>query len=206
MKKIILLALLITSFGCFSQGIKQGLGSSNTLIFSKGTFRADSGLYIAKKDTLNHPYKDSAGLITYRPQNKRLYYSDANKFIGIANLSDLPAAWLLNGNAGTDPSINFIGTTDEQPLIFKANNEKAGRIDYFSNTANTFYGYKSGNVNSGVGNTGAGYNALLNNTTGSGNTAIGLSALGLNENGQNNTAIGQTAMPNNISGYQMTSN
>jgi hypothetical protein len=27
--------------------------------------------------------------------------------------------WYLTGNAGSNPSSNFIGTTDNQPLIFK---------------------------------------------------------------------------------------
>ena len=29
--------------------------------------------------------------------------------------------WALMGNPGTDPSINFIGTADPQPVIFKSN-------------------------------------------------------------------------------------
>jgi hypothetical protein len=38
-------------------------------------------------------------------------------------------AWLLTGNAGTDPSTNFLGTTDAQPLILRTNNTEALRID-----------------------------------------------------------------------------
>jgi len=37
-------------------------------------------------------------------------------------------SWRLNGNAGINPSTNFLGTTDNQPLIFKTNNTDAGRI------------------------------------------------------------------------------
>lgn len=33
-----------------------------------------------------------------------------------------PSAWLLTGNSGTNPSTNFIGTTDAQDLVFKTNN------------------------------------------------------------------------------------
>jgi hypothetical protein len=37
-------------------------------------------------------------------------------------------AWLLTGNSGTNPSLNFVGTTDTQPLVFKTNNAEAMRI------------------------------------------------------------------------------
>ena len=36
--------------------------------------------------------------------------------------------WGLAGNAGTDPVTDFIGTTDEQPLVFKVNGEEVLRI------------------------------------------------------------------------------
>jgi hypothetical protein len=36
--------------------------------------------------------------------------------------------WNISGNSGTDPSINFIGTTDFNDLVFKANNNESLRI------------------------------------------------------------------------------
>jgi len=38
------------------------------------------------------------------------------------------SGWLLTGNSGTDPSNNFVGTTDTQPLIFRTNSIEAMRI------------------------------------------------------------------------------
>lgn len=38
-------------------------------------------------------------------------------------------AWLLGGNAGTDTTVNFVGTTDEQALEFRVNNTRAMRIE-----------------------------------------------------------------------------
>lgn len=38
-----------------------------------------------------------------------------------------PAAWELGGNAGTLPGINFLGTTDSQPLELRINNQLLGR-------------------------------------------------------------------------------
>lgn len=37
-------------------------------------------------------------------------------------------SWSTTGNSGTNPSNNFIGTTDNQPLIFKTNNTKVMNI------------------------------------------------------------------------------
>jgi hypothetical protein len=51
-------------------------------------------------------------------------------------------AWLLTGNAGTNPATNFLGTTDAQPLVIRTNNTEWMRV-----TAN-------GNV--GIGTTGPG--------------------------------------------------
>jgi hypothetical protein len=38
-------------------------------------------------------------------------------------------AWLLTGNAGTDPTTNFLGTTDNVALEIRANNFRALRIE-----------------------------------------------------------------------------
>jgi hypothetical protein len=36
--------------------------------------------------------------------------------------------WLLGGNAGTDPDVNFVGTTDTQPLVLRSANREALRL------------------------------------------------------------------------------
>jgi hypothetical protein len=37
-------------------------------------------------------------------------------------------AWLLTGNGGTNPAVNFLGTTDAQPLVIRTNNLERMRI------------------------------------------------------------------------------
>lgn len=51
-------------------------------------------------------------------------------FLSNGGFVKLPAsnAWALNGNAGTDQSTNFIGTTDGQDLVVKTNNTERARI------------------------------------------------------------------------------
>jgi hypothetical protein len=38
-------------------------------------------------------------------------------------------AWNTNGNAGTNPATDFVGTTDLQPLVIRTNSKEAVRID-----------------------------------------------------------------------------
>jgi hypothetical protein len=47
--------------------------------------------------------------------------------------------WSLLGNSNTDPKVNFLGTTDNKDLVFKANNKTSGFINVDS--YNLGYGY-----------------------------------------------------------------
>ncbi len=49
----------------------------------------------------------------------------ADKFA--ANIFN-PLAWLLGGNSGTNPNTQFLGTTDNQPLVFRTNNAERMRL------------------------------------------------------------------------------
>lgn len=112
--------------------------------------------------------------------------------------------WLLAGNAGTVDGTNFIGTTDNVPLTIRVNNLQSGRIESNNLTANTFYGYRSGVVNTGFNNTGYGWQALQSNTSGIYNTANGYQSLSLNTTGSNNTANGSIALFFNSTGNNNT--
>jgi hypothetical protein len=107
----------------------------------------------------------------------------------------ITTAWNLNGNAGTDTSTNFFGTTDNMPIRLKINNIPAGLIGL----SNTFIGQNAGYRNSGTNNVGLGYEALYTNT-GEYNVAIGVQPLRNNTNGSDNNVIGNYAMHNNTSG------
>lgn len=104
-------------------------------------------------------------------------------------------AWALLGNTGTVAGTNFLGTTDNQDLIFKRNNVQAGWLNDASN--NTAFGVGSLPASStGSQNTAVGYQSLLSNTTGSNNAAFGYQALSGNTGGIYNTAVGAGAMKN----------
>ena len=105
-------------------------------------------------------------------------------------------SWSLTGNAGTSIS-NFVGTTDNKPLILKANNQWAG-FTGCSDKNNVSFGYLSLThaLGSGTGNTAFGAQALQWNSSASGNVAVGAWALEWCTEGDNNVAVGMGAMHN----------
>lgn len=104
--------------------------------------------------------------------------------------------WSLYGNNSTVDGTHFLGTTDDLPLNFRINNEKAGRITNLSR-GETTYGYRAG-----ANSTGAFFNTLIGsragemlNSTSNFNTFIGASAgRQITINSFNNTAIGYLAL------------
>ncbi|MBK7971266.1 MAG: tail fiber domain-containing protein [Bacteroidetes bacterium] len=115
--------------------------------------------------------------------------------------------WELTGNAGTNPLINFLGTADNQPLVFKINNQPAGYIDHIDGAftgRNTFYGKLAGSMNTSGGyeNTFVGHKTGEHNTTGDFNTGIGSFALQDLTTGYSNLALGAQAMMRATSNFQ----
>jgi len=108
--------------------------------------------------------------------------------------------WLLTGNRGTNPAINFLGTRDPQPLVFRVNNERSGLIELDFSTANTSFGYQALKANISVNNTAFGYNTLTVNTIGQYNVAIGSFNLFANTTGLGNTAVGAVSLVSNTTG------
>jgi hypothetical protein len=123
--------------------------------------------------------------------------------------------WSTTGNSGTTAGTNFIGTTDNQDIIFKHNNIISGWInDTLGNTAfgvytlnpaitggnNTAIGTWSLQYNIGWGNTALGQNVLAANGTGNDNTATGDYSMSYNDIGNSNTANGVNSLFFNTSG------
>lgn len=153
----------------------------------------------------------TAGMIVYNtatagiaPKNVTpgQYYHNGSEWI---RLMDAFSGWSLTGNTGTVPGTNFIGTTDDNDLIFKRYNVQAGRLG----ATNTSFG-KSSLINpspndySNVFNTAIGNTALEKNTSGNFNTATGFGALQNHITNNYNSAFGYLAMENNTSGDRNT--
>ncbi len=112
------------------------------------------------------------------------------------------ASWSLTGNAGTTPGTQFIGTTDNINLMFKANSLQCGLVDI--SHLNASFGYRSLISNTtGNNNTAFGSSASYSNLTGGGNTAVGSNALNANIT-SGITAIGNAALLSNTTGSANT--
>jgi trimeric autotransporter adhesin len=110
-------------------------------------------------------------------------------------------SWNINGNSGTVDGTHFIGTTDNAPLNFKINNQKAGKIEVFGNT---IFGYQAANVNQSGKITAYGNKALFSNNFGFYNTAIGEATLYANYDGAYDTALGAFALSSHKLGSNNT--
>ncbi len=193
MKKILILVLLfIFANNIFAQNVGIGTTTPNASAMLD-VAATNKGLLVPRvaltdvNDIVTIP-SPSASLLIYNtatagvaPLNVTpgFYYWNNTAWIPfVTSDNSLKAAWLLGGNNNTNPVNNFIGNTDNQPLLFKIRNTNAG---YLGLDANTFWGYKSG----------------LNNVSGYSNVAIGGAALFQNTNRSNLVAVGDSALYNN---------
>src|SRR5262245_37823296 len=90
---------------------------------------------LAQRNAISNP---ATGLLIFQTDGATGFYynSGAPSSPNWTVLGGSGNGWSLAGNSGTNPSANFIGTTDVQPILFKIHNKKAGFIDS-SSTSNT---------------------------------------------------------------------
>jgi trimeric autotransporter adhesin len=178
----------------------------------------------AQRNAITNP---ATGLLIFQTDNNPGFYYNNGlpafpEWLQLSNSAN--SGWNLTGNSGTNPATNFIGTTDDNPLIFKIRNLHSGIID--SAFGNTGFGFKSLNItnttlpgyfNTAVGfeslssnatpgwyNTAVGYKSLSSNSIGLYNTALGTSALTDNTTGSGNTAVGTFSLTSNTTGTSNT--
>ena len=183
-------------------GVALG-GNLNNLNFGYGFTNATSynGSAVVNQgiDTTKFiQFDDSTG--GANPTFVTLTYFNANKGA---------TSWSLTGNSGTTPGTNFIGTTDNNDLVFERNSTQAGLID----AVNTYFGVGTPNVtinnlynagfglnalnavtNSGSENAAFGARSLMSLTAGSYNSALGYGSMRFNKIGSYNIAIGGNAL------------
>lgn len=180
-------------------GINGNPGSSNTFYISDSSYH----MYYA----LDSSSGAAPSVIGKDPNGFWHVYQTPIGGGGISQvqLDDSTAAakafsWNLTGNSSTTSS-NFIGTTDNLPLLLKVNNTSAGYLGTSTNY-NTSFGILSlPSSATGAKNTALGASTLSLNTTGNDNVASGYAALKSNTSGYRNAAIGYESMYQNISGY-----
>lgn len=203
----LLLATLLTSH-LFAQNV--GIGTTTPDPSAMLDIVAnDKGLLIPRLTTTQRTTaiaSPATGLLVFDTDTNSFWYYNGSGWVNLSGAGGGPA-WLLNGNSATNPATNFIGTTDNQPLVFKINNQRHGWLG----NGNIFWGINAGFSNTSVSNIGLGTAALYNNTIRGGLVAIGDSALFNNGigatrdiNGAANTAIGARSLYANTIGHYNT--
>lgn len=98
---------------------------------SIGTGSAWGGSFSIKTNGLVRMTVPDAGLLPFSASNDVVLVKDVSDNLGVISKSDLVSSvgWLNNGNTGTNPYVNFAGTTDNAGISIRTNNKYAGRFD-----------------------------------------------------------------------------
>ena len=121
--KIAKLALLV--LGCTSTFSQVGINTETPDPSSAlDIVSTDKGILIPRMTTAQRTAiaSPATGLMVYDTTLRGFYGFDGTTWNqGVFS----SGAWSLIGNAGTDPNVNFLGTTDNHPIVFKTNNAEA---------------------------------------------------------------------------------
>ncbi len=154
MKKNILLPILVgifLSINTYSQNVGiNSTGASPDASAGLDIKFTDKGLLIPRVDisdlSTEAPLSSAATSILVYNTNTTTgpgyFYWDGSKWVKFLDLND-GKPWLLTGNSGTTAGTNFLGTTDAQDVVFKANNSEQFRAlsgsDHGIGTPNGLY-------------------------------------------------------------------
>ncbi|MBX9783486.1 MAG: tail fiber domain-containing protein [Chitinophagaceae bacterium] len=205
MKQLLMLLLLLSAI-VFAKAQNVGIGTTTPHASAALEVNSPAGnlgflpprLTAAQRDVIATPAK---GLMVFVTTDSSYYFFDG----AWKKLSSGTDGWSINGNSGTNPAIHYLGTADNQPLIFKLNNSFAGKWDPVNRNYTIGRGAGS-NLTTGMFNIAMGDSALQANTTGSNNNANGFQALYSNTTGFNNVTNGYKSLYANTTGYQNTAN
>ena len=176
----------------FDNGTNIGIGTAvpGAKLDIAGTIRITGGGFASGRVLTS----DATGLASWQPS------------VSTADFALSGAFWRQTGNSGTTSATDYVGTADNQDLVFRRNSIEGMRLSGASSNLVTIadatinwvtVGRGAGNIAT---NTANGYNALYGNITGYQNTAVGMSSLYSNNTGYNNTALGYLAGANLTSG------
>src|SRR5664279_5168685 len=120
MKKSVLLTavaiLFIASVLAQSIGIGTATPDASSILEIKSS---NKGLLIPRTSTASRTaiVSPAKGLMVYDTTTSSFWYHNGTAWTEIGNATG--ASWGITGNANTDSSVNFIGTTNAQALVFK---------------------------------------------------------------------------------------
>ncbi|MDP4264984.1 MAG: tail fiber domain-containing protein [Bacteroidota bacterium] len=153
-------------------------------------------------------FQPATGLMVFQngPDSTGFYFYDGSTWYWMFSTENMlygdSTSWKRSGNSGTNPSANFVGTTDNQPLSFRVNNVKAGLLDPVNH--NTSLGTGSIMNYTGSNSVAVGDSTLFSGTSGSGNVALGHAALRFTTTGNDNAALGNNSLYKTTTGFGNT--
>lgn len=175
----VILAVLLT-LNSFAQNVainETGAAADPSAILDVSS--PDKGILIPRINDHNTVPTPATGLLVYDTVDDTFWYFDGAQWLPLLSTN---SGWRILGNDLTDANINFLGTTDAQAMMFRANNTAAGRLDYDALVSGSALGTK--------GVTALGLNALSSNSSGYYNSAFGYGAGSSVTNGRDNTFVG----------------
>ncbi|MEI9809620.1 MAG: hypothetical protein WDO16_18140 [Bacteroidota bacterium] len=229
MKKCITALLIFGALCCCKSAFAQSVAINNDLSAADPSAILDvssnaKGLLIPRMSTaaITSISNPAYGLLVYDSvKNQLMVYGGTGSWQPIT----FNSAWGLTGNNISSTS-QFLGTVNDQPLVFRVNNIRAGYLNgydiAFGNNALAFNQDLNNNIALGrdvmfsnlygYSNVAIGARALRANISRSNLVAIGDSALFKNggtgvqteESGTRNTGIGSKTLLNNVRGFGNT--
>jgi trimeric autotransporter adhesin len=200
----VLLIIILSSCALYTKaqvGIGTSTPSNNAMLQVESSSK---GILIPRisKTARQAIASPETGLLVFQnaPDSIGFYYYNGTAWVYmVPSIGLLNNQWSTLGNAGTDTATNFLGTTDNMPLLFKVNNQ---RTAFFSPQKTSYFigagaGSKLDPINDQ--NIGIGDSALASNSGVSQSVAIGYYALkgqGTIFTQSNNLAVGNFAMEN----------
>lgn len=135
--RTVLLTMFATVLG-FSALAQLKIGDNPTTIHKSSILELETtrqGLLLPRlSDTVAiNALTPPDGMIIYLNTDKSLRLRSNGSWKKIADLGEANANWSLTGNSGTNPTTNFIGTVDGQPLVIRTANAERLRVDAAGN-------------------------------------------------------------------------
>jgi hypothetical protein len=213
MQRIIFVLLIIficdpnTYSQSFSINTDNSLADTSAILDVKSSAK---GMLVPRmtKTQRNRIFQPASGLLVFQnsPDSTGFYFYDGSTWYWMYSTENMlygdSTSWKRSGNSGTNPSSNFVGTTDNQPLSFRVNNVKAGLLDHIDH--NTSLGTVSLMNYTGSNSVAVGDSTMFSSTTSSGNVAMGHAALRFNTTGNDNAAFGNNSLYKTTTGFGNT--
>ncbi|MCB0850893.1 MAG: DUF1566 domain-containing protein [Bacteroidetes bacterium] len=111
----------------------------------------DKGMLIprmttAQRTAISNP---ATGLMVFDNQTHSFWFWSGSQWDELGS-GGSSSDWSLTGNAGTNTTNNFIGTTDNMPLDIRVNNQRVMRYQPSTDSPNLIGGYSGNSISIGV--------------------------------------------------------